>query len=171
VAVTEATGALTSTGVAIFSSGRAPIRGLGALAFPIWATFAPAFDLVGGLTFGTAALAASAALFARVLAALAAAALAASIFARWAATRSDSIRSDSFREYSAACSPRISRSWESRASSMALAELCSLWPRAWSWSMIIFGATPSSFASSCTLVFPAMSATPLDHLRSVLPLA
>ena len=103
MAVTEATGAPTSTGVAIFSSGRAPIRGgLGALAFPIWATFAPAFDLVGALTFETAALAASAAFFARVLAALAAAALAASIFARWAATRSDSIRSASFREYSAA---------------------------------------------------------------------
>src|SRR5262245_57877409 len=41
----------------------------------------------------------------------------------------------------------------------------------WSWSMIIFGATPSSFASSWTRVFPAISATPFDRLRSPLPLA
>src|SRR5262245_46233785 len=33
----------------------------------------------------------------------------------------------------------------------------------WSWSMINFGATPSSFASSWTRVFPAISATPFDR--------
>ena len=37
--------------------------------------------------------------------------------------------------------------------------------------MINFGATPSSFASSITRVFPAISASPLDHFRSPLPLA
>ena len=90
--------------------------------------FAAAFPLVGALPFAVAvdALAASAALFARVLAAFAAEALAASIFARCAATRSLSIRSDSLRAYSAAWSPSASRSVASRASSMALAELCSL---------------------------------------------
>src|SRR5262245_27976805 len=41
----------------------------------------------------------------------------------------------------------------------------------WSWSMINFGATPSSFASSWTRVFPAISATPFDRLRSLPPLA
>src|SRR5262245_21401262 len=41
----------------------------------------------------------------------------------------------------------------------------------WSWSMINFGATLSSFASSWTRVFPAISATPFDRLRSLLPLA
>src|SRR4029450_9520627 len=41
----------------------------------------------------------------------------------------------------------------------------------WGWPMIIFGATPSSSASSWTRVFPAISATPFDRLRSPLPLA
>ena len=109
---------------------------------------APGFPLAVILPFAPGALAASAAFFARVRAALAAAALAASILARCAVTRSVSRRSDSFREYSAACSPSDSRRRSSRLSSMALAELCSLKPIPCSWSMMSFGATPSSFASS-----------------------